>query len=226
MASVIRPDNNLYVVQGDLEVTGNIVAGDGALDLSSTLRIDSINDVDLNDIPATYVDADAALNVQGGAWIGGNLYTAGTFVANGDIVTLGNAGGSLTLNGNISSDVLPSEDGVYAIGSETNQWRVIQTRGIRLNTNPLPINTTTWDNHGALSYVTSATPAAVTLDDGSNGQMKHIICTEAPASSVQITPTNALGFTSVTFNNVGDSITMIFTGGAWAITSNFRASVS
>lgn len=226
MASVIKPDSDLYIVDGNLEVTGNIVAGDGALDLSSTLRIDSINDIDLNDIPATYVDADAALNIQGGAWIGGNLYTAGTFVANGDIVTLGNAGGSLTLNGNISSDILPSADGVYSIGEEANQWRVVQTRGLRLNANPLSINLTTWSNHGALSYVDTATPASVTLADGANGQMKNIICTEAISSPVVITPANANGFTTITFNNKGDSVMMLFTNGEWSITSNFRASIS
>ena len=223
MASVIRPDDSLYIIKGDVNIDGTLSATDGDINLDK-VRIDSTNDVDLNNIPATYQDADAALNVQGGAWIGGNLYTSGTFVANGDIVTLGNAGGSLTLNGNVSSDILPSTSNTYNIGNASKQWASVNTSAVIVESNPQEITTATHTETSSLCHVGPSTPASVTLSDGSEGQMLHIICIEA--NNVQISPSNGLGFSTITFVNVGDSVTLMFTGGNWAVTSNFRASIS
>jgi hypothetical protein len=225
MASILNPSNGQYIINGDVEINGDITASDGDLNISK-VRIDSTSDIDLENIPANYEDADAALNVAGGAYIGGNLYTGGTFVANGDVVTLGNTGGSLTFNANVSSDIIPSEDGVYSIGEQAHQWRVIQTRGIRINANPLPIDAITWDDHGALSYVTAATPFAVSLQDGANGQIKLIVCTETPVSTVVITPNNPLGFSNFIFTEAGQTVTLLFTGGSWLIISYYRATVT
>lgn len=226
MASVIRPDNGEYIVHGNMTINGEITitTDDGDINLTDTLRLDSTNDVDLNNIPATYQDADAALNIQGGAWIGGNLYTAGTFVANGDIVTLGNAGGSLTLNGNVSSDILPSTTNTYNVGSASNQWASVNTSTIVVESNPQEITSATHTETSSVCHIGSSTPASVILNDGVEGQLLHIVC--VVANSVQISPSNALGFTSATFTNAGDSVTVLFTGGKWAVTSNFRASIS
>lgn len=217
MASVIRPDSNEYIVHGNMTINGTITSPD-------SVRIDNISDVDLNNIPATYEDADAALNIQGGAWIGGNLYTAGTFVANGDIVTLGNAGGSLTLNGNVSSDILPSATNTYNIGSSSNQWATVNTSAIVVESNPQEITTAIHTETSSVCHIGTSTPATVTLNDGNDGQLLHIICVES--NSVQVSPINGLGFTTATFTNAGDSVTMLFTAGQWAITSNFRTSIS
>lgn len=220
MATVINPDNNLYIVNGDLEINGSVTAGDVDLD---NVRINSTNDVDLDNIPATFNDANAALNIQGGAWVGGNLYTAGTFVANGDIVTLGNSGGSLTLNGNISSDVLPSEPYTYNIGSPTNQWYTVNTSALMLEADPEEITSAALTAVSSIYHIGASTPAAVSLADGSEGQLLHIVCTSA--NNVQISPSNAMGYTTISFTSVGDSVIMLFTGGKWAVTSHFRSSV-
>jgi hypothetical protein len=193
---------------------------------SGHLVIKSSNDLDLNNLSSD----DAALYVEGGGYIDGNLYIGGTLVANGDIITLGNTGGSLTLNSNISSDLLPSITKTYDIGDASHRWyNVYATKlhaySVRLAPNP-PDVTTVVDITQAITHITSATSAAVALQDGDQGQVLSFIVTEAPVSSVILTPANPMGYANIVLTNVGDSATLVFTSGAWAITSVFRASVN
>ena len=115
MASVIKPDNDELHILGSVKSTNQIDLG--------KLNINNSDDVDLNSLPANHAAADAALNVQGGAVVGGNLYTAGTFVAGGDVITLGGTGASLSLNANINSDVLPATTDTFDLGSSANANR-------------------------------------------------------------------------------------------------------
>jgi hypothetical protein len=60
-----------------------------------------------------------------------------------------------------------------------------------------------------------------TLADGTEGQLKFIVMTVKDGShNGVVTPTNLLGPTSLTFDAVGDSVLLLFTGGKWAIISN------
>ena len=217
MATVINPDQDLLVINGEVNATS------GDINLLK-VKIDSTDDIDLNDIPASYSESDSALNVAGGAYIGGNLYTGGTFVANGDVVTLGNTGGSLTFNSNISSDVLPSTTNTYTIGSNSYQWSNVHTSSLNLESSPQIITNTTHTETASICYVDNTSPAIVNLQDGSEGQLLTIVCNAV--TSVQISPVNTNGYTSVTFTSAGDTATLMFTGGSWAIISLFRASAS
>jgi hypothetical protein len=234
MASVINPDGNLYIINGDVKITGEIIAGDGVG--SDTLRIASINDLDLTgfpaNLPADYDSADAALNVRGGAWVGGNAFVGGTLIANGDVISLGNSGGSLTLNSNISSNVLPAVADVYDIGNPGSEWRSGVFSQIVLSTTPAiisPIQPDIPTGFGTTSVVhlTTSSNTSLTMPDGANaGEIKIIMAVETPTSPVTVTPTTAVGFSYFTLTNAGDSITLMYTAFGWVITSAFRTNVT
>lgn len=232
MATYINPDNNELIINGALSATS--VVSSTATTLTD-LTLTSVNDIDLNDIPSwTEVSdptdpgyAPAAFAMQGGMWIGGNQYIGGTLVANGDVITLGNAGGSLTLNANISSDVLPSTDGAFDIGSDAKEWANVYAQNLHLNATSEDIVTT-----GPISATTSvslmdgSTSNAVSLPDGSNGQIKIIVQNANPASVVVLTPDTPLGFTSITFSNAGETATLMYTNSGWAVLSNHRSTIT
>lgn len=218
MASVINPDNSKYIINGDVEVGGDI-------NLTDTLRIDNINNIDLENLPASYNDADAALNVAGGAYIDKNLYVGGTFVANGDVVTLGNTGGSLVFSSGINSNIIPGANNTFNLGSQTNQWNNIHTKTLTLESQPSIINSTPWNNNASINYIDSTTPTPVVVSSGSNGEIKTLVCTETPAGSIVINPDNSLGFDNLIFDEAGQSVTMLFTNDHWVILSYYRTSV-
>lgn len=57
--------------------------------------------------------------------------------------------------------------------------------------------------------------SALTLADGEQGQRLFIVMT-VDNGDVVITPSNAAGFTTMTFDTVGDSTELIFNNGKWA----------
>ena len=94
------------------------------------LIIKSIKDIDLNALNST----DSALLVEGGAWVGGHLYIEGSIVSSGDVITLGNASGSVAFNSNISTDLLPSVTKTHNIGSSTNMWDQLNIQTVVVST--------------------------------------------------------------------------------------------
>ena len=64
-----------------------------------------------------------------------------------------------------------------------------------------------------------------TMADGVNGQIKVITMIVDGGNSV-VTPTNASGFTSLTFGNVGDTAICIFTNSKWHILGLKGASIT
>ena len=63
---------------------------------------------------------------------------------------------------------------------------------------------------------TSGVAQALTLADGTAGELKVIVHTVDGGSAV-LTPTTKIGFSTVTFTAVGDSVTLIYTAAGWAI---------
>jgi len=59
----------------------------------------------------------------------------------------------------------------------------------------------------------------LTLADGIAGQIKIITHTVDGGSAV-LTPTTKIGFSTITFTNVGDTASMIYTSAGWAITGS------
>jgi len=76
---------------------------------------------------------------------------------------------------------------------------------------------------GAVSTTTSSTfytstggAQALTLANGRAGQIKTIVHVVDGGSGV-LTPTTALGYTTITFTNAGDSVTLQYTAQGWAV---------
>jgi hypothetical protein len=66
------------------------------------------------------------------------------------------------------------------------------------------------------SLTTTGAAQALTLANGTAGQIKYIVHTVDGGSAV-LTPTTAIGFTTITFTAVGDAATLVYTSAGWAV---------
>lgn len=66
------------------------------------------------------------------------------------------------------------------------------------------------------SLTTTGAAQALTLANGTAGQLK-VIAHVVDGGSAVLTPTTKIGFTTITFTNVGDAVTLIYTAAGWAI---------
>lgn len=66
------------------------------------------------------------------------------------------------------------------------------------------------------SLTTTGSAQALTLANGTAGQMKTVVHTVDGGSAV-LTPTTKIGFSTITFTGVGESATLIYTAAGWAI---------
>lgn len=197
MASYIKPDGGQLVIS----------------------KTKDTPDLDLN----VLVSTDSALLVEADAWVDGHLYVGGSIVSSGDVITLGNASGSVAFNSNISTDLLPSVTKIHNIGSSTNMWDQLNIQTVVVSTTT---ETTEITAGTSLSAIDGSTVVALVLSDGTEGQHKIITVSATPTGPVTVTPTNGAGFTSVTFAAKGDSASLVFVNGSWNIVSVFRSSVT
>ena len=68
----------------------------------------------------------------------------------------------------------------------------------------------------AITEVTTTAADALTLADGVEGQIKFIVMI-VDGGDATLTPTNLAGGSTVTFNDVGDAATLLFTNGNWHV---------
>lgn len=66
---------------------------------------------------------------------------------------------------------------------------------------------------------------ALTLADGTVGQVK-IISMVTDGGDGTLTPTNFANGTTITFNDVGDTVMLVFVGTKWALVSNTGATIA
>jgi hypothetical protein len=66
------------------------------------------------------------------------------------------------------------------------------------------------------SLTTTGAAQALTLANGTVGQLK-VVAHVVDGGSAVLTPTTKIGFTTITFTNVGDAATLIYTAAGWAI---------
>lgn len=84
---------------------------------------------------------------------------------------------------------------------------------------------------GAVNLTTRTTTIAtsgaiaLTLADGVSGQEK-VISMITDGGDATLTPAHMQGGTTITFNDVGDTVTLVFVGTKWAIIGNTGASVA
>jgi hypothetical protein len=74
-------------------------------------------------------------------------------------------------------------------------------------------------------FTSTGAAEALTLADGTNGQIKTIIHVTDGGSGV-LTPTNFGGGTNITFDAVGDSVTLIFTNSKWYVIGSNSISIA
>ena len=79
------------------------------------------------------------------------------------------------------------------------------------------VNATASISH--IDTVTAGGAHAGALADGTNGQIKIITMIADNGNSV-VTPANMAGGTTITFNDVGDSVTLLFTNSNWVVLAN------
>ena len=75
------------------------------------------------------------------------------------------------------------------------------------------------------SLTTTGAAQALTLANGSVGEIKVIVHTVDGGSAVLI-PTTKIGFSTVTFTDVGDSAMLIYTSAGWAIIGSKGATIA
>ena len=186
---------------------------------SGTLVVESTNALDVTASPVDPVGA--ALHVKGGTYTEHNLYVGGTLLVNGDVISLGNGNASITINANVSSDVLPNVDsGIqYNLGSISNPWNKAYLQKIVITTTSVT-NSSTLNTTGLL-YINSSTSLALALANGTEGEKKSLVVTTSLPSTVVMTPDTFVNGTSVSFTTIGQSIELIYTSAGWAITSSF-----
>lgn len=68
------------------------------------------------------------------------------------------------------------------------------------------------------SLTTTGAAQALTLANGTVGQVKMIVHAVDGGSAV-LTPTTKIGFSTITFTNVGESATLVYTAAGWAISA-------
>ena len=75
------------------------------------------------------------------------------------------------------------------------------------------------DVESAVTEVNATTgTGAVSLADGSSGQVKTVINTSTAGTNViTITPTNLRGGTNIVLNNVGETVTLLFKNSNWNV---------
>jgi len=75
------------------------------------------------------------------------------------------------------------------------------------------------------SLTTTGAAQALTLADGTVGEIKVIVHTVDGGSAV-LTPTTKIGFTTITFTAVGDSAMLIYTAAGWAVIGSKGATIA
>ena len=85
------------------------------------------------------------------------------------------------------------------------------------------VNATSSISH--IDTVTAGSAHAGALANGTNGQIKIITMIADGGNSV-VTPANANGFSTITFADVGDTATLIFTGNKWNIVSSHSVTIA
>ena len=72
---------------------------------------------------------------------------------------------------------------------------------------------------GLTALTTTGSAQALTLANGTVGQVKTIVHAVDGGSAV-LTPTTKIGFSTITFTAVGDSVSLVYTSAGWAITGS------
>ena len=81
------------------------------------------------------------------------------------------------------------------------------------------------DLTNSITEVTTTSTDALTLGDGVEGQLKFITMI-ADGGEGTLTPTNLAGYSTIKFNDIGDSCTLLFTNGTWCVVGQLGCTIA
>ena len=142
----------------------------------------------------------------------GLYQSAGTGISlEGNLVLTGSTTVSSTLNVAGSATLAST---LNVAGSATLSGALIGSIDTRAEAGAVSLTTLT-------TMVTTTGARAISLAAGTNGQIKIITMT-VDGGDATLTPANGLlgGATTITFNDVGDTVVLVYTSPKWAVVSN------
>jgi len=222
---------------GNVGIVRTTSAGSGtprALRLIGTGASSAVSQITLNRVTAPFFEA----TITGTSLAGKNYYSI--TLASADTATSGTNGFlSITPTYNQASGTAANDDfslirtetaigsgvqrlmnlGTTALGSQfaVSNRGMVTIAGALITAPQLlsgagAVNVTT----GSTNYTSTGVAQALTLADGVAGQRKSVIHSVDGGSGV-LTPTTKIGFTTITFTNVGDAVELEYTAAGWAI---------
>ena len=161
----------------------------------------------------------ATANSTGILVTGSVLDLDGTGLATAQYISTFNENGGTAIS--IDASANPSMEILDSAGDSTGTYFSWGASYFRIPTT-LQYNGTpqTLSGAGAVNLTTTVTHVAttganaLTLADGTNGQVKYIVMTVDNGDGT-LTPTNLLNGTTITFDDVGDSAHLLFTNSQW-----------
>lgn len=222
-------------LSGNLDVDGNSIISTAAGDI--TLAPDTTGSIILDELKvnATVISA----NTPGSSI---SLTTSGVGVTNinavnitGGLVDGATVGTSNPQQGkflNLFSDNhRPNSDGVSSSGTASYRWSEVNTL-LLTGSKVVLASPGLLNASGAISLLkshvkldSSGGAIAATLADGADGHLMVITMTVAGSNAV-VTPSNAAGFVTLTFNSVGDTATLIFSDSDWMLLSSYGVTIA
>ena len=155
------------------------------------------------------------------------IWDAGNAFVNN--ITISTAGGNI--DGAASFGIQNTRAGLKIYCDGTNYFSVANTA--RATAAAIGLDTVnTLSGAGAIvltdnrvDFTSTGVGQALTLANGVIGQELKIVHVVDGGSGI-LTPTTLLGYTTITFNDVGDSVELQFGTGGWAIISVFNATIA
>lgn len=222
-------------LSGDLDVDGNSIVSTAGGNI--VLAPDTTGSVVLDELT---VNATVISTATTGANI--SLTTTGSGVTNINSVNItgGAVDGATVGTSNpqqgkflnlFSDNHRPNSDGVSTSGTASYRWSEVNT--LLLNGSKVVLTSPgLLTSSGAISVLkshvklnSSGGAIAATLADGADGHLMVITMIVAGSNAV-VTPSNAAGFTSLTFNSVGDTATLIFSDADWMLLSSYGVTIA
>jgi hypothetical protein len=181
--------------------------------------------------------ADLLNIVQGGS---NKKLTVANFLANLNSPVVINANGAdqdTRIAGDNDANLLYTDAGTDKVGVGTSTptekldvfGNLAITNGyLRLSATPQSLSGTgslVVNTSAAVTYITTTGSATLSFGDGVQGQEKTLTMITDGGDAV-LTPSSTAGFTTITFNDVGDTVRLIFLNTKWRILSNYGATVA
>lgn len=185
-------------------------------------------------IDCTSAAAGAALTIEGADGGTGNQSGGALTIVAGSGSGTGTGGDLNLLGGDYATgDAGNVKIGTMKGGSQVDAITVDKDGNVTLERGYLRLGGTPQVLTGAgavnlttqLTHLVTTGANALTLADGVENQTK-IIVMRTDGGDGTLTPTNLAGGTTITFNDAGDTVTLLFTTGQWYIVSVYGATVA